>query len=191
MAGPTNLRPLSRLKNGVVGNGRHPYRCPIGLFRGLRLLLDLRSQTQTYLGLAEIETHSFVREGAKNCAWMIDVGAGQGELALYFATFALRVFAIEPLQREIEILKQNLALNADRVTGSVIIITKAVGLDPGYMRLDDLPVPRTQRGFVKVDVDGEEMSVLRSGAVLFSEAPVELLIETHSAKPRTRMYQLA
>ena len=191
MAGPTNLRPLSRLKNGVVGNGRHPYRCPIGLFRGLRLLLDLRSQTQTYLGLAEIETHSFVREGAKNCAWMIDVGAGQGELALYFATFALRVFAIEPLQREIEILKQNLALNADRVTGSVIIITKAVGLDPGYMRLDEL-ASSTHSAWVRKGRcrrRGNERAPKWSRFVFRSAC--RIANRNTFRKPRTRMYQLA
>jgi predicted RNA methylase len=158
----------------------------MGLFRGLILDLDLQHESQIYAGLAEAETHRYVRKAAHRCRWMIDVGAGQGELALYFAanSIAKEIFAIEPNASQLDILSRNLALNSQRGAERVAIVRKFAGveLSDNSVRLDDLPVLRTDRGFIKIDVDGHEVKVLQGAMDLLSTAPLDVLIETHSAE---------
>ena len=172
------------IKSQLVGTGRHPRKIPVGLYGGLVLSLDLRHQSQLYAGLSEAETHKFIRAAAPHSGWMVDVGAGQGELAIYFAArcFVSKVFAIDPQASEIEILNQNIALNKKSVGDTIIVMQKYAGsaASDDFIRLDDLPVDRKLRGFIKIDVDGREMEVLASGENLLSEASVDLLIETHS-----------
>jgi hypothetical protein len=51
---------------------------------------------------------------------------------------------------------------------------------PNYLFLDALELEKTERGFIKIDVEGHEMDVLQSGERLLCSATVDLLIETHS-----------
>jgi hypothetical protein len=50
----------------------------MGLFRGSVLDLDLQHEGQLYVGLAEAETHRYIRRAAHQCSWVIDVGARAG-----------------------------------------------------------------------------------------------------------------
>ena len=75
--------------------------------------LDLQSKSQLFLGLAELETHHWIRRFSSVAQTVIDVGAGQGELVLYSLkrTNARRIYAFEPEVRERNRLCENLALN--------------------------------------------------------------------------------
>ncbi len=178
------IRPLSWVKNRLVKTGRYPYKVPLGLFKGLTLNLDLRHQTQVYLGLWEQETYASIRKATKNCAWMIDIGAGKGELCVYFLKHsdAQQIFAFEPQAGEISIMKHNLELNQEIDSNRMIILDKFVGTESNnhYQKLDELGIDRSQTGFIKIDVDGYELDVLKSSEALFKEANVRLLLETHS-----------
>lgn len=182
----TRVRPLSWIKRRLVKKGRRPYKVRIGLFRGLVLDLDLQHQTQIYLGLWERETHEYLREAAGSCDWVVDVGAGQGELCLFFLknSRASRIIALEPQDSEANIIRTNLSLNGARDSRVVTISNKLVGTvaDAAHTSLDALDLERTQRGFIKIDVDGYEVDVLKSGERLLSEGSVSLLIETHSKR---------
>jgi hypothetical protein len=111
---------------------------------------------------------------------------GQGELVLYFAanSIAEKIFAIEPNVSQLDILSRNLALNVQRGAEKVVVIGRFAGseLSDNSVPLDDLPAPRTERGFIKIDVDGHEVKVLQGATELLSTAPLDLLIETHSAE---------
>lgn len=182
----TRIRPLAWIKRRLVKGGRRPYRVHLGLFKGLILDLDLQHQTQVCLGLWEQETYSYLRKAAGTCEWMVDIGAGKGELCLYFLknSRAENIVALEPQDPEIEIINTNLALNGEQNNRTVTISNKLVGTaeDPQYTSLDALEVNQSKRGFIKVDVDGYELDVLKSGAQLLSEGSVDLLVETHSKR---------
>ena len=95
----SRLRPLSAVKQLVVGNkGRRPYKVYFGLFRNLVLNLDLQHQTQVYFGLYERETYKYINRISDNCKWVIDIGAGTGELCLYFLknSQAEKIIGVEP-----------------------------------------------------------------------------------------------
>src|SRR5262245_60176270 len=103
----SSRRILSSLKNMVVPAGRAPRRIVAGLFSGLTMELDLRSQTQLYLGLFERETYSAMRRLTTGIASAIDVGAAYGEYTLYLLakTSAHKVWAFEPASAERERLQ--------------------------------------------------------------------------------------
>lgn len=178
------IRPLSWLKQWFVKKGRLPYRVPCGLFRDLRLHLDLRGETQIYLGFWERETYTYIRNAARRCEWVIDVGAGKGELCLYFLKHsrAEPILAFEPQSAETHLIRDNIALNGELSSHRVVVENKFVGtrVDPTYVSLDSLNLDMNKFGFIKIDVDGSEVDVLKSADDLFARGSVGLLLETHS-----------
>jgi hypothetical protein len=50
------------------------------------------------------------------------------------------------------------------------------------VRLDDLAEAQSRPLLVKIDVDGAEIEVLRSGSALFQGPDVSVILETHSAQ---------
>jgi len=178
------MRFVSRLKSLLVPRGARPRRVVGGLYRGLTLELDLQTKTQVYLGLWERETYPFIRRAAARCRWAVDVGAGQGELALYLLkhSAAQVVYAFEPQRSEREAFARNVALNALPDPRALCLRGEFVGgrKEEGQVALDALALPRGERGFLKVDVDGAEVDVLRSGDRLLSESVVDVLVETHA-----------
>jgi len=176
-------RLLSSIKRHVVPSGRRIRHVPFGLYRRLRLNLDLGSQMQTYLGLWERETHRDIRRLVHHVRWLIDVGAGAGELCLLFKKAGTGiVIAAEPQIAEVALLRENLAANGLRLS-EVEIITKRIGTTEGCIRIDDFKVDSRHAGFIKIDVDGAELDVLRSGPRLLNSAvDLALLVETHSKR---------
>lgn len=167
---------LDRLKQWALPANRSARRVPFGLYRGLSLQLDLHTDSQLYVGLAERETHPFIRHAAARATWMIDVGAGRGELSLYFLarTHANPIHAFEPGPDAV-VLEQNVARR--RSVGRVVVHRAFAGKDAP---LDALPLDRSRRGFVKIDVEGAELAVLESGRALLGAGQVDVLVEVHS-----------
>jgi hypothetical protein len=174
---------VSRIKSMLVPDGRQVRVVPLGLYRGLHLDIDLRSQTQIFLGLWERETYWAIRRAAARAQWFLDVGAGRGELCIFFAKLSRvkRIIAIDPSHAEVQGLLKNISSN-DIASNRIDVLEKFVGTvnDDGYVRIDQLNIIPSARGFIKIDVDGFELDVLRSGRGLLSQGNVDLLIETHS-----------
>lgn len=183
------MRLISAVKVLFVPAGCHPRTVRFGIYRGLRLEIDLASKTQVYMGLWERETYQVIRKAAAKCVWAIDVGAGQGELCLFLLcrSRAQKIYAFEPQQSEIDIFLRNLKLNGASSTGRLSMASKFVGCSAaaGYVSLDSLDLDRQERGFLKIDVDGAELDVLRSGESLLRTATVDILVEAHSRRLET------
>jgi hypothetical protein len=184
------LRPLSRLKRAVAPEGRRPRRVLAGLYRGLVLDLDLQRETQLYLGLWERETHAAIRRAAGRCRWAVDVGAGRGELCLLLlkgAPSVAAVVAFEPNASEAAGLERNLGLNGLDGDRRFVMHRRTVGTGAADLPLDGIGAALSGGpGFLKIDVDGAEADVLRSGERLLRPPAdggpgVDLLVETHSA----------
>jgi hypothetical protein len=75
-------------------------------------------------------------------------------------------------------LRDNIALNG---AGGITISDRYLGTGADQLPLDELPVPRDRPGFIKIDTDTAEVSILESGRRLLAEARPLLLVETHSA----------
>jgi hypothetical protein len=93
----------------------------------------------------------------------------------------IAVIAIEPNAADVVELRENLTLNSlNERDLDIVERTVSPAAQPQSIALDDVAVDRSVRGFLKIDVDGAEMDVLRSGEKLLSPGTADLLIETHS-----------
>ena len=116
------------------------------------------------------------------CVWAIDVGAGAGELCIYIlkSSNTSKIFGFEPVPTN---FRKNLILNGEENNKRMIISGNFIGTGNSHQitRLDSLNIDYEKPGFVKVDVEGAELDVLKSGDLLFSSSKhISLLVETHS-----------
>ena len=147
-------------------------RVPFGLCRGMRVEVDFQYETRFYLGLYEVEIARHIRRLCRPGMRAYDVGGGYGWHALAFAALGAEVTTFEPDPHARERLRRNLALNPQL---AVEISHRFVGCSE--LRLESVPAP----AFLKVDVDGGELDVLRSAGDAIRTVG-GLIVETHSAE---------
>lgn len=169
---------LRTIKNIVVKKGLYTYRIPLGLFKGLRLKLDLASKFQVYIGLYERETHKYIRRSLKSDVF-IDVGASGGELCALFANNNATIIAIEPIQEELDLIRSQIEMNLNK-KNQYQIIGKFCGTNKGFIKLDDLDITNDSNVFIKIDVECAELDTLKSANNLLNQRTCSLLVETHS-----------
>jgi hypothetical protein len=176
---------VSAIKNRIVHGGTDTYVVPLGLYRGIKLELDLRYNFQLFTGLWELETHRYLDKWT-DYEWAIDVGAGGGELCLYMLKHKpniKQIFAVEPDKGEVFRMKRNFQLNPDIEENKVTIVDRCVGAgtEKDELRLDGLGNGLgSSRGLIKIDVDGYEIEVLKGADGLLRGGGVDLLLETHT-----------
>jgi hypothetical protein len=172
------------VKNHLIRPGRRSRAVPCGIYAGLQLNLDLATEFQIYVGLWERETYRWITACLNRSDWMIDVGAGKGELPLLFAKQPniRKVVAIEPSASECQILRDNIASNLHSIEVPLTIIQKFVGttLGENYVSLDEISTDCVGRGFIKVDVDHFELDVLASASKTLALRNTYWLIENHT-----------
>lgn len=172
------LRPL-------LPKGLRPYRVLGGYFAGVRLLLDLQCEFQHYLGLYERELLPHWRRLGRGCRSVVDLGAAKGELAVLFLLRrdVARVVAVEPAAPELAQFARNLEFNG--LTGDPRLHLHAgyAGRGEGakWRTLDELAADLPEPILVKIDIDGPEAEVLRSGSAMLAR-DCRFVIETHSAE---------
>jgi len=178
---------LSKAKAKIVRGGLRTYIVPFGLYRGLKLKLDLRSNVQVLMGLFELETHRYIKKWS-DYEWIIDVGAGTGELCLFMLKrkpHVRKIFAIEPNKNEVQRMKLNLKLNPELDVTKITVVERRIGTRTAAveLRLDDFqPLLGAAPGIIKIDVDGCEMEVLNGGYAILRRQNVDVLVETHSVE---------
>jgi hypothetical protein len=177
---------LSKAKTAIIRGGRRTYIVPFGLYRGLKLELDLRYNLQVLTGLWELETHQYLEEWS-DYEWIIDVGAGTGELCLFMLKRKPRIkkiVAIEPNNDEVQRMKLNFKLNPELDVTRITVVERRIGTatTEGELRLDDFDKDiGIAPGIIKIDVDGYEVEVLNGGSEILQRPNVDVLVETHSA----------
>jgi hypothetical protein len=173
------------IKSHLVKAGRRPRRILAGPYKGLAMNLDLNHQTQVLLGLYEAELTPWLRTFASDAATAIDVGAGHGEYSLYVLVHSktARVMAFEPEAEARSAFSANLKLNAPDQPDRLVISERMVGAtcDGGTTTLDSLAPVITGPCFVKIDVEGHEVEVLRGSSKLLAMKGVSWIIETHAS----------
>jgi FkbM family methyltransferase len=100
---------------------------------GLRLLIDLQSEKDLWLGTYEPELQAALREFARPGMVAYDVGANIGYFTLLFVKTVGsegKVFSFEPLPANLERLRKNLAVND--LSHNVVIVPMGVGEQRGW-----------------------------------------------------------
>jgi hypothetical protein len=177
-------RILSNLKQLVVPRDRAPRSIRTGPFRGLRMELDLSTQTQLYIGTFEREVYHWLERLSADIQCAIDVGAYEGEYTLYFLakTPARQVISFEPDLAIHPRLLGNLELNNLAGDARFTLGSSFVGAEDSanVVTLDSLLPSISTPCLIKVDVEGGESSVLNGAQRLLRSGLVRWIIETHS-----------
>jgi hypothetical protein len=175
---------LSAIKDWLVPSGTKPRSIQFGAFKGLRMNLDLRNQTQAWLGLAEREVFACLRAFSRLAKTGIDIGAADGEYTLFFLSQPnfKYVLAFDPSERFPAVLSANLALNGFNGALRSKLIKKYVSNseDDNHCTLDSFAIDLEGPCVVKIDVDGGEGAVLQGAPKFLDRKDVSWIIETHS-----------
>lgn len=163
---------------------------------------------ELYGQYSEAEVHilrSFLGEGSI----AIDVGANIGDLTVPMSRFvgdSGRVVAIESHPETFKVLCANLALNGlENVLPVNAFLTSSTGTvekmgawgpsayvgdtwKPRQMTLDAFDMPRCD--FIKVDVDGPELSIIEGGAMLIERHRPILYVENEDRELSPRLLDL-
>ncbi|MBY0374888.1 MAG: FkbM family methyltransferase [Bryobacteraceae bacterium] len=146
--------------------------------------LDLRGQTQVYLGLFEREVHPWVTELSRGIRTAIDIGSAHGEYLLYYLsrTPARRVLGFEPDGACWPALERNLALNGLTKDARLRLDTRYVSREDTAhtISLDSLVPELEGPCLIKMDVDGGEVHVLDGASRMLDQPQVRWIVETHS-----------
>jgi hypothetical protein len=156
-----------------------PRRLPLGIGRGFSLTIDFQHDTRLYLGLYEIELNRYLRRLCKPGVTSFDVGGCKGYDALVVARLTgAWVVSFEADPAACSRMRDNLSLNPE---GSRVRTVQAmVGAPGAEVTLDGAAAEFGVPGFVKIDVDGGEVEVLRGAERLLVEHRPSLIVETHS-----------
>ncbi|MDB5244608.1 MAG: Methyltransferase FkbM [Parcubacteria group bacterium] len=135
----------------------------------------------------------FMKEGGI----AVDVGAHIGTLSIPFARYASKVIAFEPTKESFHYLVKNVKLNNATVdarnkglgkakgTASTVVVhdfsaaahTLTVG--SGEIEISTLDAEVEYADFVKIDVEGMELSVLEGGERLWKQSAPNILFEVN------------
>lgn len=163
---------LSRIKTALIPAGAKARKIPLGLFRGMRMDMDLSRDLQFYLGLNEIELAPWIRRYSSGIKTAIDIGCREGYYTIYFRKNTnARVIAIDCDPAAEGLLNRSLKLNSADVEFSLIELSEKHPLDSF--------LPITVPAVVKMDIEGWEAVVLRTAPRLLQQ-DVRWIIETHS-----------
>ena len=179
------LNPVRLMKNVIIPCGSQERTILTGPFKGIRMHLDLRTQTQFYLGLFERELYPWVTRFATGVRNVVDIGAAQGEYTLFalLKTNAERVIAFEPSPQAVEHLQRNLDTNGLAHSDKLVLHTRFVGSadSPECFSIDALTDSILMPCLLKMDIDGGEAEVLRAASKrLLNVTGLRWVIETHS-----------
>jgi hypothetical protein len=169
-------------KQLVFGRGERAHAIWFGVGAGCRFLIDPANKTQRILGLDEAELGAAFRKAVAQCRTFIDVGASDG----YYPIIALRLnsnltaIGCEPQAHLGQHAWENYRLNFGAADPKMEWVSQGVGENNGDVALDTLTEGRAGPFLVKIDVDGGEVGVLRSGARLLARSDCTVLLEVHS-----------
>jgi hypothetical protein len=160
-----------------------PRRLPLGIARGVRMEVDFAYLTRTYLGLYEVELNRHLRRILKPGITAFDVGAQNGYDALVIAKRTRApVASFECDARQVARMAQTFALNPE-LEGLIRPVEAMVGDADTELGLDEFAF--SDAGFVpdfiKLDIDGGELSALRSAERLLGQHHPALIVEVHSS----------
>jgi len=163
---------LSQIKSAVVPAGKRARTIPLGLFRGQRMEIDLRTDMQFYLGLNERELAPWVRKLSRGIKTAVDVGCREGYYTLFFRKHTdARVIALDCDPAAERLLRRSLALNESEVEFRLGEISDQNPLDT--------VLPIEFPAVVKMDIEGWEGVAIKSAPRLLAE-DVRWIVETHS-----------
>ena len=126
---PFLARVIRRSLNAAAPEGLSEVTIAAGVAKGLKMVLDLQSEKDYWLGTYESDLGAAVRKLIQSGDVVYDVGANVGYVSLLSARLSGesgKIFAFEPLPANVNRLRKNVLINA---LESRIIVTHAAVID--------------------------------------------------------------
>ena len=156
----------------------------LGIGRGLLMYADPYETSQRILGFYEKEIAPYFIEFARKCDYFFDIGAADGYYSLIYRKYNKqgKVFVCEGNPEYSKLQKVNFALNNIELDNSLFLTHKFIRdkIGNNNIKIDDLIIGENKNYFFKIDVDGEELSVLKSAINQIKNNQCYFIIETHS-----------
>lgn len=173
-----------QLKKLLIGEGEKLYKVKFGIAAGLYYQLNPANKSQLIIGLYELEIQKYFKKYAKICNYIFDIGAAYGYYSLIYKKFnpSGQVFMFEPGYSKFNQvqLKNFKANNFDLSTITQINKMVSNTKSEKTIAIDDFFKEKNQKLLFKIDVDGYELDVLKSGIETFKNNNCYFVVETHS-----------
>lgn len=187
-----DVRRLKRtLKKATLPAGLKARTIPVGVARGIRMDIDFAHETRLYLGIYEIELNRHLARICTRGTKTFDVGAQYGYDALVAAKMSsATVVAFECDLSVFERLSHTIQLNP---TLSPLIepVNAMVGTGrDGTVTIDEYSAKTLVPDFIKIDVEGAELDVIRGATNVLATRHPALVVEVHSADLEQQCGQL-
>lgn len=176
-------RVLTAAKKLVLGDEVRWHTVRLGPARGLKFFIHGPTTFQRLIGLEEVEILSTMAALGRKSATFLDVGSSDGLYAVLIGSLnpACRLILCDADPERKPFAVGNFEANGIDFAGRGTYMLEMVGTN--YRTMDDLLGDAPGPVLVKIDVDGGETDVLRSGEkVLAGRRDVTLVVETHSAE---------
>jgi hypothetical protein len=158
-------------------------RIRFGVARGIMMNLNRDDRIQRLLGLEEREIHGAFREFATGSEIFADIGASDGYYGLVYYKWNPKgiIFLCDSDHKFPPLQRKNFLLN-NFPMDKVSIISKYVCdfSDNEHIALEEPLAGEKGEIFMKIDVDGGELIVLKGVKRLLESRKCKLIVETHS-----------
>lgn len=171
------------IKGLLFGTGVQQKQIVFGLARNIKMRIDLNHKSQRYLGLDEREVQPSFRRYANLSSVFVDIGASDGYYGLIYHKLNNKgeIFLCDAdpsyaPQQKAHFLMNNFSLN------KVNFISKFISdiTNETHIALDNLLKNADDTIFLKIDVDGGELHVLKGVEKVLTQNDCKLIVETHS-----------
>ena len=175
------------VKRLLFGSEVQPRAIWFGPAAGVRLWIDPAHKSQRILGLDEREIIADFRRLATAARGFLDIGASDGYYCVLARKFnpSIRAIGCDAGAEWAVAAERNYDLNFSDHRAGLSWQPVFVGNEAGQLTLDELARELPAPVFVKIDVDGHELSVLDSGKALLAAPGTTWLIETHAPELET------
>lgn len=155
-------------------------RLPWGIGAGIHMEIDFAHETKHFLGLYESELNRHLRRLVIRGVSCFDVGGQYGYDALVLAKLCGdRVATFESDPACCRRIARSLEANPD-FADRISIRNARVGAGDGALELDAFARQWGSPGFVKIDVEGDELAVLQGARALIESGEPSWIVEVHS-----------
>jgi hypothetical protein len=171
------------IKRLFFGTGTQPRKIMFGLASSIKMNIDIDNKSQRYLGLDEREIQRSFKKFSAASAVFVDVGASDGYYGLIY--YKLRKdgtqYLFDANSSFAEQQRSHFQINDFRAD-KINFISKFVSniTDDNHIALNDFIKDPAATVFVKIDVDGGELDVLKGLENVLKRNNCKLIVETHS-----------
>ena len=174
-----------KIKKALFGNKEDFHKVKFGIAKNLYFKLNPLYHSQIFWGINELEIHSYFKNFAKESNYILDIGAAFGYYSLIFRKLNPKgkVYLFEPgIGRFHHVIKENFSKSGFSMD-NVELVGKMVGTEEkeNFVQIDEYFKDFSDKKILfKIDVDGGELDVLKSGLNTFNTNSCKFIIETHS-----------